>query len=156
MWVKDVREARRQAEEAVKRAKPTGPTTQGDWLEYMEKHKDQFRQRMRTATKDRRERSRRMTAREDIAAPVGRLQPKPDTFTAPKDSWATLVSGRHGLHGLLSDTGDLTVMFVCSYEKVTYGLNVSDFQDGEEFELKRGFNLSENLKPLSMLLGHLP
>ena len=69
-------ELRLKAAEAVKRATPDCLTTTGDWLEYMEKHKEEFRERMRTATKERRQRSKRFRAREDLAAPAKRIQPK--------------------------------------------------------------------------------
>jgi hypothetical protein len=64
---------RLEAVEAVKRATPDCLTTTGDWLEYMEKHKEEFRERMRTATKERRQRSKRFRAREDIAAAAKRI-----------------------------------------------------------------------------------
>ena len=69
-------EMRLEAAAAVKRATPDCLTTTGDWLEYMEQHKDEFRERMRTATKERRQRSKRLRARADLAAAAKRILPK--------------------------------------------------------------------------------
>ena len=152
--MKSLAEMRLQAAEAVKRATPDCLTTTGDWLDYMEAHKDEFRQRMRTATKERRLRSKRLRAREDLAAPAKRILPKPMACGFPPDPWMELLSARHGWHVLVSNgSRDLTVMFVAAYENVTYALDVSELYDNNEIEFAEDFHLSEYLQPLHQLHG---
>ena len=147
-------EMKLKAAEAVVRATPDCPTTTGDWLDYMEKHKDEFRDRMRTATAERRQRSKRFSAREDIAAPAKRMQPKPMASRVQSAPWMDLLSERHGWHALVSKKSkDLTVIFVAAYEKGTFALDVSDFCENREIELSGDFQLSEYLKPLNQLDG---
>jgi hypothetical protein len=87
----------------------------------MEQHKDEFRQRMRTATQERRQRSKRFRAREDIVAAVKRIQPKLMGGGGPPAPWMELLSGRHGWHGLHSEESrEIFIMVVTAYEKVTY------------------------------------
>jgi hypothetical protein len=116
----------------------------------MEKHKDEFRERMRTATKERRQRSKRFRARVDIAAAVKRIQPKLMGGGGPPAPWMELLSGRRGWHGLHSEgSREIFIMFVAAYENVTYALNVSAFCENIVIEFSGDFRLSDYLTPLN-------
>ena len=148
-------EMRLEAAAAVKRATPDCLTTTGDWLEYMEQRKDEFRERMRTATKERRQRSKRLRAREDLATAAKRILPKPMACGVRRDPWMDLLWDRHGWHALVSNgSRDLTVMFVAAYEHVTYALDVCELVDNNEIEFAEDFVLSAYLKPLHDIHGH--
>ena len=51
------------------------PVTRFQWRLWMSEHEEEFRGMMKTASAERKQRSRRLTAREDLPKPIPRLQP---------------------------------------------------------------------------------
>jgi len=72
-------------------------------LEYIEKHKDESRERMRTATKERRQRSQRFRTRDDLGALEKRIQANSMACGVPPPPWMDLLSARDGWHAPVSN-----------------------------------------------------
>ena len=76
------------------------PVTRPQWEQWLDDHKIEFRDKMRTATTDRRRRTLRLRARPDMAVAKkgSRIQPLPAITVPVKSEWAKNLLNRTGWH----------------------------------------------------------
>ena len=95
---------RARADAAVRLARTALPTTTADWVEWLQENEDSFRKLLRSATNDRKFRSRRLERAPDMPAPVPRLQPQAKRRALVRE-WAHILQGRNGWFCLKSIGG---------------------------------------------------
>ena len=113
---------------------------------------------MRTAFKDRRQRTVRLRARPDLPKGVWRLGARRITARLNK-SWALNLAGRVGWHGVRTP-GDLRMFYLVRHDRQTFVIDFElnrDRADGlASYKFDETFELAWQLLPLSSLEANLP
>ena len=132
------------------------PVTHAQWNVWMDEHWEQFREDMRVKPKERRAGSQRVFARADIARPAPRIQPSGVRWTPPKLSWAHILWGREGWHGLKVDTGRIITVYLHQCFWHTWYIDCSKFRvHGADFQFRQEFEVLFRGKSLQHLWEQL-
>ena len=141
------------AKAALELARSSIRATSAEWLEWMRANMTEgasFRAKMRTSTKERRGRSRRLCARSDLPPPVTRIQPEQERWK-PTVEWAKCLWGRNGWHGVRTRDG-MSLIFLDHYLGQTFYVDVGPFRTGQaEYLLGVNFDVQRALQPLVRL-----
>ena len=89
--------ARRWAAHQAQRRLHVVPSGLGEWVKHLQAHESEFRNCVRTATTERREKSRRLVAALDIPEGVPRMQPQAPRWRPLVRGWARAAWGAMGL-----------------------------------------------------------
>ena len=85
--------AQRLAAHAAQRRLRVVPSGLVEWVLHLQAHESEFRKRVRAATVERRDRSRRLVAAHDIPEGVPRLQPQAHRWRPLGQGWAPIIWG---------------------------------------------------------------
>ena len=134
----------------------TLPVTRFQWSTWLDDNIDEFRERMKTASVERRKRNIRIRAWPDLPAGVPRLQPR--KAIAPLQAWAVNLAGRVGWHGVQATTGEKRMFFLVRHDRHTFVIDLEPNRDGMElaYLFDKTFDLKGQLGPLSSLEATCP
>ena len=96
------------------------PVTHQHWEAWLHANLDAFRASMLTAPADRKQRNRRVRARENLPQAVGRIQPLALTTCKCVTDWARKLQNRTGWHGIHTKKHGTIVVFLIHLNFVTH------------------------------------
>ena len=96
------------------------PVTHQHWEAWLHANLDAFRASMLTAPADRKQRNRRVRARENLPQAVGRIQPLAMTTCKCVTDWARKLQYRTGWHGIQTKERGTIVAFLIHLNFVTH------------------------------------
>ena len=144
---------RRNAKEALRRADNPSPFTNAEWLQWLDRHDDEFRALLRTATAKRKVYNRRLQA--EATMPAGpRLQP--ERAKAPGHSWVKMLAQqKHGFF-VVCHSGRMVVLFICALKGEVWAMQLHRDQDSDLdsvflFEFETLF--CDRFKPIQKLIA---
>ena len=141
--------ARRWAAHQAQRRLHVVPSGLGEWVKHLQAHESEFRNCVRTATTERREKSRRLRAASDIPEGVPRLQPQAPRWRPLARGWARTAWGRSGWY-VIGIKGDAKIFFLYSYSGRTHFMDMTLCRTVEGIiVLDHKFSLPEMLHHLS-------